>query len=67
MNVIIGVQTGKFKKSTFEVYFGPGYKNNKVEFFDGQVLKPYDAEEFGPFFNTHLNIVFGINIGRCLY
>jgi hypothetical protein len=68
MNMMIGVQTGKTKKMSMDIYMGPGYKTTTVRLhYSNGTSKPYPGEEFGPLLNTHLNFVFGINIGFCLY
>jgi hypothetical protein len=64
INGIIGVQVGKKNRLTFDVYGGIGYKKNQV-FFQSYTYKvaPIDQEEFGDFFNSNVNLVFGINLG----
>ncbi|MDF2438615.1 MAG: hypothetical protein K0Q95_2991 [Bacteroidota bacterium] len=67
INGIIGVQAGKINRVTFEVYGGLGYKVNKVFYHSSAYrVQPYDTEEFGPMYNSHLNGVFGINMGYAL-
>jgi hypothetical protein len=64
INGIIGVQTGKKNRLTFDVYAGLGYKNNEVYFHSNTYkVTPFDQEEFGDFFNSNVNLVFGINLG----
>jgi hypothetical protein len=64
INGIIGVQAGKTDRVTFDIYAGLGYKTNKV-FYHVAPNKylPYDTSDFGELYNSHLNGVFGINIG----
>lgn len=64
LNVIIGVQTGKRRKRATDIYFGLGYKQNKVDFhyMNGSTID-IDTEDFGPLYNSNINAVFGINIG----
>jgi hypothetical protein len=67
VNGIIGVQAGKLHRLTFDIYAGLGYKTNKVFYHPNSYkLLPYDTEEFGATYNSHLNGVFGINIGYAL-
>ncbi|MCW3072035.1 MAG: hypothetical protein JWO44_1925 [Bacteroidetes bacterium] len=64
INGIIGVQAGKINRVTFDIYGGLGYKSNKVYYhFTSYKILPYDTKDFGPLYNSHLNGVFGINIG----
>ncbi|MCW3104249.1 MAG: hypothetical protein JWO09_2689 [Bacteroidetes bacterium] len=64
INGIIGVQAGKINRVTFDIYAGLGYKTNKVYYRSSSYkILPYDTEDFGPLYNSHLNGVFGINIG----
>jgi hypothetical protein len=67
INGIIGVQAGKVNRVTFDIYAGLGYKTNKVYYrFNSYKILPFDTEEFGAIYNSHLNGVFGINIGYAL-
>jgi len=63
-NGIIGVQAGKINRMTVDIYAGLGYKNNKV-FYHTSTFKtgPYDTKDFGELYNSHLNGVFGVNLG----
>jgi hypothetical protein len=68
LNMLIGVQTGKFRRISMDIYAGPGYKNMTVYFYDGRGnRKLYEGDDFGPLFRTNLNFTFGINLGVCLY
>ena len=64
INGIIGVQVGKKNRLTLDIYGGIGYKKNQV-FFQSHTYKvaPIDQEDFGDFFNSNVNLVFGINLG----
>lgn len=67
INGIIGVQAGKKNRLTFDVYGGIGYKNNKVYYHTNTyTVTPFDQEDFGDFFNSNVNLVFGINLGYSL-
>jgi hypothetical protein len=67
INGIIGVQAGKVNRVTFDIYMGLGYKTNKVYYrFNSHKILPYDTKDFGFFYESHLNGVFGINIGYAL-
>lgn len=63
-NIIVGVQAGKIDRLTIDIYGGLGYKSNKVfyHFMNNKVI-PYDTSDFPDIYNTHFNIVFGINMG----
>jgi hypothetical protein len=64
---IIGVQVGKIGRVTFEVYGGLGYKINRVFYHSSAYrVQVYDTKDFGPVYNSHLNGVFGINMGYAL-
>jgi hypothetical protein len=64
INGIIGVQAGKLNRVTLDVYAGAGYKVNKVFYHSGDFqLLPYDTKDFGEFYNSHVNLLFGINLG----
>lgn len=64
LNVIIGVQTGKRRKRATDIYFGLGYKKNKLDYhYRDHSTVPIDTEDFGPLYNSNINAVFGINIG----
>lgn len=67
INGIIGVQAGKVNRVTFDIYAGLGYKTNKVYYRHNSFkILPYDTKEFGTLYESHLNGVFGINIGYAL-
>lgn len=64
INMIIGAQAGKKNRLTFDVYGGLGYKKNTVYYHSNTFnVKPFDQEDFGDFFNSNVNLVFGINLG----
>lgn len=64
INMIIGAQAGKKNRLTFDVYGGLGYKKNTVYYHSNTFnVKPFDQEDFGAFFNSNVNLVFGINLG----
>jgi len=64
INGIIGVQAGKMDRVTIDFYAGLGYKNNKMFYHHSSYkITPYDTKDFGAMYNSHLNGVFGINIG----
>jgi hypothetical protein len=64
INTIIGVQTGKIGRVTMDIYGGFGYKVNKVYYHSGDFkITPYDTKDFGEVYNSHLNVLFGINLG----
>ncbi len=63
-NLICGLQLGKKNRATFDIYAGAGYKSNKVFYhFSSNTLVPINTADFGYLYNSHLNLVFGINIG----
>ncbi len=63
-NVIAGVQAGRIDKLTIDIYGGFGYKSNKVFYhFMNNTMIPYDTKDFGNLYNTHFNMIFGINLG----
>jgi hypothetical protein len=67
INGIIGVQAGKINRVTFDIYAGLGYKTNKVYYHSNSFkILPYDTKDFGKVYESHLNGVFGINIGYAL-
>jgi hypothetical protein len=63
-DIIAGLQVGKMNRLTLDIYAGAGYKTNKV-FYHATTYSiiPYDTSGFGDIYNTHLNVVFGINLG----
>jgi hypothetical protein len=64
INGIIGVQAGKINRLTIDIYGGLGYKTNKVFYHSGDYQYfQYDTKDFGEFYNSHLNLLFGINLG----
>lgn len=64
INGIIGVQAGKINRVTLDIYAGLGYKNNKVWYHStNNKMEVFDTEEFGDLYNSHLNGVFGVNLG----
>jgi hypothetical protein len=64
LNVMIGIQTGKYKRRATDIYFGLGYKNNKVNYhYTNNTGITIDTKDFGPLYNSHINAVFGINVG----
>lgn len=67
MNIILGVQGGGNKRLTFDLYFGLGYKNNKISYhYSNNTFVPIDTKDFGILYNSHLNGVFGLNVGYSL-
>lgn len=64
IDAVIGVQAGKINRVTFEVYGGLGYKINRVFAHSSPYrVQVYNTTDFGPVYNSHLNGVFGINMG----
>jgi hypothetical protein len=64
INGIIGVQAGKINRVTLDIYGGFGYKTNRVFYHSGDFkFSPYDTKDFGEFYNSHFNVLFGINVG----
>lgn len=64
INGIIGVQAGKINRVTIDIYTGLGYKTNKVYYHSNSFhIFQYDTKDFGEVYNSHLNGVFGINMG----
>ena len=65
-NLIIGVQTAHKNRLSFEVYAGLGYKTNTL-YYRATTYKyaQIDAKKYFdyPPYLTHLNAVFGINMG----
>jgi hypothetical protein len=63
-NIMIGVQTGKYTKLATEIYFGLGYRNNIVRYhYHNNTTIPIDTKDFGKLYNSHINAVFGLNVG----
>ncbi|MBL7884800.1 MAG: hypothetical protein JNL69_12075 [Bacteroidia bacterium] len=66
-NLMMGVQFGKFKRTTMDIYWGIGYKHNEIYYhsntFKSSVI---DTREFGDFYSSNVNLVFGINLGYSL-
>lgn len=67
INVIAGVQIGKFHRLTMDSYIGLGYRKNKALYHNsGGKIVPYNTTDFGELYNLPLNAVFGINLGYSL-
>lgn len=63
-NVILGVQAGRINNLTIDIYGGLGYKTNKVFFhYMNNKVIPYNTSDLPAIYNTHFNVVFGINMG----
>lgn len=63
-NIIIGVQVGKMNKVTMDLYAGGGYKTNKVYYhYMNNNIIPLKDSDIGISDNSHINVVFGINLG----
>ncbi len=63
-NVMIGVQGAYKRRVTFEVYGGLGYKQNTL-YYHATTFRygPINTSDFWEGYSTHLNGVFGINLG----
>lgn len=63
-NLIMGTQIGRSKSLTMDLFFGLGYKKNKVLYHaTDKDIKDYDTKEFGKFYNSPVSIIAGINWG----
>jgi hypothetical protein len=63
-NLVLGIQTGKFKRLTMDIYAGGGYKSNTVYYHASSFnIFKFDTTDFGKFYNGHLNLIFDINLG----
>jgi hypothetical protein len=64
LNIIAGVQIGKFHRVTMDSYVGLGYRKNRVYIhYPSNQLVPYNTADFGELYNLPLNGVLGINLG----
>ena len=67
-NILAGVQIGRNRRFTMDIFSGIGYKKNTVLFHaTSNVILPYDTEDFGAFYNSNIKLVFGINFGYAAY
>ncbi len=63
-NLVIGVQSGKSKHFSTDIYFGMGHKSNTTYYHAGSYhIFQYDTSDFGDFYNGHVSVIFDINIG----
>jgi len=63
-NLMMGVQFGKYKRTTMDIYWGIGYKHNEI-YYHSNTFKSsvVDTDDFGDYYNSNVNLVFGINLG----
>ena len=65
-DAIMGVQVGKMRKLTFDLYWGMGYKNIIIENHSPNTMNGYNIKELKKLYGSSVNIAFGINLGYSL-
>ena len=67
-SIIAGVQVGRNKKFTADLFGGIGYKKNTwYHHLNSHRVIPFDTEDFGDFYNSPVKLTLGINFGWALY
>ncbi len=67
-NILVGVQVGRNKRFTADVFAGLGYKKNIWTYHATSYrVGPYDTQDFGTLFNSPLKLTLGLNLGLALY
>ncbi|MGQ0828820.1 MAG: hypothetical protein ACT4ON_10540 [Bacteroidota bacterium] len=67
-NLLVGLQVGRGKKFTADVFAGLGYKKNTWIYHSTSYKStPYDTEDFGVLFNFPIKLTLGLNLGWALY
>ena len=63
-NLIIGLQVAHQHSITFDIYAGAGYKSNTL-YYHATTLRyaQLSTTDFWPTYTTHVNAVFGVNLG----
>ncbi len=63
-NLVFGVQAAHRNRTSFDLYFGLGYKNNTL-YYHATTYRyaQIDSKDLGKVYNTHINAIFGINLG----
>lgn len=68
INLLAGVQVGRGKKMTAEVFGGIGYKKNTWNYHSPpNKISPIDMEELGKYYNSNIKLTLGFTLGRALY
>ena len=63
-NIIVGLQVGRRKRFTADVFGGLGYKKNTwIYHATTYRTGPYDTKDFGKFFNSPVKVTLGVNFG----
>jgi hypothetical protein len=66
VNVLFGAQVIAANKVAFDVFLGPGYKNNTWSEHSPGSSKSIDMTEFGRMYSGHLKFTMGFNVGIAL-
>lgn len=68
INLLAGVQVGRGKKITAEVFGGIGYKKNTWVYHDSSyTIAPIDISDLGDYYNSNLKLTLGFTLGYALY
>ena len=64
LNFIAGYQWISSKSYAIDMFAGMGYKKNTWIEHSPPTFTPMNTDDFGPFYNSNLKLIFGFNVGK---